>query len=118
IEVGRALVELGFSLVATKGTAAALSQAGLAVQPINKVQEGRPHIVDLLKNREVSLIINTVEEDRRSIKDSWSIRNTALQNKITYFTTIAGARAATMGMRHLEEMRPYDLQTLHETLPQ
>jgi len=118
VEVARALEDLGFALVATRGTAAALERAGIKVQAINKVQEGRPHIVDMLKNREVSLIINTVEEDRRSIQDSWSIRNTALQNKITYYTTISGARAATMGMRHLEEMRPYDLQTLHETLPQ
>jgi carbamoyl-phosphate synthase large subunit len=117
VEVGRALTELGFSLVATRGTAAALEKAGLKVQPVNKVQEGRPHVVDMLKNREVNLIINTVEEDRRSIQDSWSIRNTALQNKITYYTTIAGARAACMGMRHLEEMRAYDIQSLHESLP-
>jgi len=117
VDVARALTDLGFSLVATRGTAAALEKAGIKVQPINKVQEGRPHIVDMLKNREVSLIINTVEEDRRSIQDSWSIRNTALQNKITYYTTIAGARAACMGMRHLEEMRAYDIQSLHASLP-
>src|SRR5258708_22460533 len=67
IEVGRALDDLGFALVATKGTAAALEKAGLKVQPVNKVMEGRPHIVDMLKNREVTLIINTVEEDRPSI---------------------------------------------------
>jgi carbamoyl-phosphate synthase large subunit len=118
VEVARALEDLGFSLVATRGTAAAIEKAGLKVQPVNKVQEGRPHIVDMLKNREVSLIVNTVEEDRRSIQDSWSIRNTALQNKITYYTTISGARAACMGMRHLEEMRAYDIQTLHASLPQ
>jgi carbamoyl-phosphate synthase large subunit len=117
IEVGRALAELGFSRVATRGTAAALEAAGLKVQPVNKVQEGRPHIVDMLKNREISLIVNTVEEDRRSIQDSWSIRNTALQSKITYYTTIAGARAACIGMRHLEEMRAYDIQSLHRSLP-
>ncbi|MGZ5113819.1 MAG: carbamoyl-phosphate synthase large subunit, partial [Usitatibacter sp.] len=116
-EIGRALQDLGFGLVATKGTAAALSAAGLKVQPVNKVQEGRPHIVDMLKNREISLIVNTVEEDRRSIQDSWSIRNTALQNRITYYTTISGARAACVGMRHLEEMRPYDIQSLHAQLP-
>ncbi len=117
IDIGRALAELGFSLVATRGTAAALEQAGLKVQAVNKVQEGRPHIVDMLKNREVSLIVNTVEEDRRSIQDSWSIRNTALQNRITYYTTLAGARAACLGMRHLQEMRAYDIQSLHATLP-
>jgi carbamoyl-phosphate synthase large subunit len=81
------------------------------------VQEGRPHIVDMLKNREVSFIVNTVEEDRRSIQDSWSIRNTALYNRITYYTTLAGARAACLGMRHLQELRPYDIQSLHRTLP-
>ncbi|HYC37499.1 MAG TPA: carbamoyl-phosphate synthase large subunit [Usitatibacter sp.] len=116
IEVGRALRDLGFSLVATRGTAAALVAAGLEVQPVNKVQEGRPHIVDMLKNREVSMIVNTVEEDRRSIQDSWSIRNTALQNRISYYTTIAGARAACVGMAHLQELRPYDIQTLHRAL--
>src|SRR6185369_14320216 len=111
VEIARALEQLGFALVATKGTAAALVAAGL------KVQEGRPHIVDMLKNREVSLIVNTVEEDRRSIQDSWSIRNTALQNRITYYTTIAGARAACLGMKGLREMRVYDIQTLHASLP-
>jgi carbamoyl-phosphate synthase large subunit len=117
IEVARALDELGFALVATKGTAAAISGAGLKVQPVNKVQEGRPHVVDMIKNREISLIVNTVEEDRRSIQDSHSIRTTALQNRITYYTTISGARAACVGMKHLQELRPYDIQTLHESLP-
>ncbi|HET6265240.1 MAG TPA: carbamoyl-phosphate synthase large subunit, partial [Usitatibacter sp.] len=117
IEIARALDDLGFALVATKGTAAAIEQAGLKVQPVNKVQEGRPHIVDMIKNREISLIVNTVEEDRRSVQDSWSIRNAALQNRITYYTTLAGARAACLGMKHLEELRAYDIQTLHESLP-
>jgi len=117
IEIARALDELGFSLVATRGTAAAIEAAGLKVQPVNKVQEGRPHIVDMIKNREISLIVNTVEEDRRSIQDSWSIRNSALQGKITYYTTLSGARAACLGMKHLTELRAYDIQTLHESLP-
>jgi carbamoyl-phosphate synthase large subunit len=117
IDIATQLVSLGFSLVATRGTAAALEKAGLKVQPVNKVMEGRPHIVDMLKNREVSLIVNTVEEDRRSIQDSWSIRNTALQNRITYYTTLSGARAACVGMQHLQEMRAYDIQSLHATLP-
>jgi carbamoyl-phosphate synthase large subunit len=118
IDIARTLGTLGFSLVATRGTAAALEEAGLKVQPVNKVMEGRPHIVDMLKNREVNLIVNTVEEDRRSIQDSWSIRNTALQNRITYYTTISGARAACLGMQHLEEMQAYDIQSLHAQLPQ
>jgi carbamoyl-phosphate synthase large subunit len=117
IEIARALDELGFTLVATRGTAAAISAAGLKVQPVNKVQEGRPHVVDMIKNREISLIVNTVDEDRRSIHDSHSIRTSALQNRITYYTTIAGARAACLGMKHLQELRPYDIQTLHESLP-
>ncbi len=78
--------------------------------------EGRPHVVDMLKNREISLIVNTVEEDRRSIQDSWSIRNSALQNRITYYTTLSGAKAACLGMQHLQEMRPYDIQSLHAQL--
>jgi len=117
IDIARNLDSLGFSLVATRGTAAALEQAGLKVQAVNKVMEGRPHIVDMLKNREVTLIVNTVEEDRRSIQDSWSIRNTALQNRITYYTTLSGARAACLGMQHLQEMRAYDIQSLHAKLP-
>jgi carbamoyl-phosphate synthase large subunit len=118
VEVARMLDELGFALVATRGTASAIEKAGLKVQSVNKVMEGRPHIVDMLKNREVSLIVNTVEEDQRSIRDSWSIRNHALQNRITYFTTMAGARAACVGMRGLKELRAYDIQSLHERLPQ
>jgi carbamoyl-phosphate synthase large subunit len=116
IDIARTLDQLGFSLVATRGTAAALEKAGLKVQPVNKVMEGRPHVVDMLKNREISLIVNTVEEDRRSIQDSWSIRNSALQNRITYYTTLSGAKAACLGMQHLQEMRPYDIQSLHAQL--
>jgi carbamoyl-phosphate synthase large subunit len=116
IEIGRTLVELGFSLVATRGTAATLGKAGLTVAPVNKVMEGRPHIVDMLKNKEITLIINTVEEDKRSIQDSWSIRNAALQGRITYYTTISGARAACVGMQHLAELKVYDLQSLHKLI--
>ena len=115
-EIARTLQELGFSLVATKGTAAHLQTCGLACEPVNKVLEGRPHIVDLVKNREITLIINTVEEDKRSIRDSWSIRNAALQGRITYYTTIAGARAACLGMQHLVELKVYDLQSLHKLI--
>ena len=115
-EIARVLIELGFSLVATKGTAAHLARVGIAVEPVNKVLEGRPHIVDLVKNREITLIINTVEEDKRSIRDSWSIRNAALQGRITYYTTVAGAKAACVGMQHLSELRVYSLQELHKQI--
>ena len=115
-EIARTLLELGFSIVATKGTAAHLQRCGIACEPVNKVLEGRPHIVDMVKNREITLIVNTVEEDKRSIRDSWSIRNAALQGRVTYYTTIAGARAACVGMQHLTELTVYDLQALHKTL--
>jgi carbamoyl-phosphate synthase large subunit len=116
VEIARVLTELGFALVATKGTAAHLAKAGISVQPVNKVLEGRPHIVDMVKNREIQLIINTVEEDKRSIRDSWSIRNAALQGRITYYTTVSGARAACIGMQHLAELNVYPLQELHRRL--
>ncbi|MBL8521536.1 MAG: hypothetical protein JNK75_12840, partial [Betaproteobacteria bacterium] len=89
---------------------------GIACEPVNKVLEGRPHIVDMVKNREIQLIINTVEEDKRSIRDSWSIRNAALQSRITYYTTISGAKAACVGMQHLAELKVYDLQSLHRSI--
>ena len=116
LEIARTLQALGFGLVATKGTAAFLAKEGIAVTSVNKVLEGRPHIVDLVKNREISLIINTVEEDKRSIRDSWSIRNAALTGRITYYTTISGARAACVGMQHLPELKVYALQSLHRML--
>lgn len=115
-EIARVLIALGFSIVATKGTAAHLQKVGIKVEPVNKVAEGRPHIVDMVKNRDITLIINTVEEDKRSIRDSWSIRNAALQGRITYYTTIAGARAACMGMQHISELQVYPLQDLHRQL--
>ena len=115
-EIAKSLVALGFSIVATKGTAAHLAKAGIEVTPVNKVLEGRPHIVDMVKNREIALIINTVEEDKRSIRDSWAIRNAALQGRITYYTTVSGARAACMGMQHMDELNVYDLQSLHKQI--
>ena len=84
--------------------------------PVNKVLEGRPHIVDMIKNGEVSFILNTVEDSRNAIADSRSIRTTALAQRVTYFTTVAGARAACAGMAHLAELHPYRLQELHATL--
>jgi carbamoyl-phosphate synthase large subunit len=118
VEIARKLAALGFPLVATRGTAAALAAAGLAVTPINKVQEGRPHIIDMMKNGEISLIVNTVEEKRTAVRDSYAIRRAALQERVTLITTLDGARAACTGMEHAEELRPYSMQQLHARLPE
>ena len=93
-----------------------LAAHGVQSLTVNKVAEGRPHIVDMMKNREVSLIVNTVEARRSAISDSRSIRVSALAQQLTYYTTIAGARAACAGMRHLEALEPYRLQQLHSRM--
>jgi carbamoyl-phosphate synthase large subunit len=116
IEIARALAALGCTLLATRGTAAALAEAGLQVTTVNKVAEGRPHVVDMIKNGEIALIINTVEDRRSAIQDSYSIRRSALQARVTYYTTIAGARAACTGMQHMRELTAYSLQDLHARL--
>ncbi len=116
VEIARTLAKLGFSLLATRGTATALTEAGLPVTPVNKVAEGRPHIVDMIKNGEVVLIVNTVEDRRSAIQDSYSIRRSALQARVTYFTTVAGARAACTGMQHMQELNAYSVQDLHARL--
>jgi carbamoyl-phosphate synthase large subunit len=114
VEIARNLAQLGFTLYATRGTAAVLSAAGLSVTPVNKMSEGRPHIVDMIKNGEMDLIINTVE-DKRSVHDSYSIRHAVLQARVTYYTTLAGARAACIGMASMQELHAYGLQQLHES---
>jgi carbamoyl-phosphate synthase large subunit len=119
VEVARGLHGLGFKLVATRGTAAAIKAAGIPVTIVNKVAEGRPHIVDMLKNGEVALVINSVEERRNAITDSRAIRTQALAARVTYYTTIAGARAAVEGMQYLREglgIKVYSLQELHQSL--
>ncbi len=119
VEVARGLHALGFKIVATRGTAAAIKDAGIPVAVVNKVAEGRPHIVDMLKNGEVSLVINTVEERRNAITDSRAIRTQALAARVTYYTTIAGAWAAVEGMQYLREgngIKVYALQDLHRSL--
>ena len=116
LDVARTLVGLGFTLVATRGTAAALAAAGLPVVAVNKVAEGRPHIVDMLLNDEIALVINTVEEKRSAIQDSYAIRRAALNDQVPTYTTIAGARAAATGIQGLRELIPYSLQALHERL--
>ncbi len=116
VEVGRQLEQLGFTLLATRGTALVLREAGVAVTVANKVGEGRPNIVDMIKNGEIKLIVNTVDSKPSVMRDSYCIRHAALQGRVTYYTTLAGARAACAGMQHLAELQIYDLQTLHQKL--
>jgi carbamoyl-phosphate synthase large subunit len=94
---GKELVALGFRLIATRGTALYLNRAGVACDLINKMLEGRPHIVDAMKNGEVQLVFNTTE-GAEAIRDSFELRRTALVNKIPYYTTVAGICAATQGI--------------------
>ncbi len=115
VEIAQALASLGFQLLATRGTAGALVEAGLNVTPVNKVAEGRPHIVDMIKNNEINFIVN-VTEDKRAVHDSYAIRRNALQQKVTYYTTLAGAKAACVGMGYMEELGVQSLQELHKTL--
>jgi len=116
IEVARELQAQGFELVATKGTALAIQEAGVICATINKVAEGRPHIVDMIKNNEVILVINTVEERRNAIADSRYIRTTALLNRVTTFTTIAGAEAAVEGMKYMDNLGVISVQEMHAQL--
>ena len=117
VECARELHDMGFRLVATRGTAAAISAAGMPVTAVHKVQEGRPNVVDMMKNGEISFVVNTVEEKRSAIADSRALRTTALAMRITYYTTIAGALAAVQGMRHVQGLEVYSLQALHRLLP-
>jgi carbamoyl-phosphate synthase large subunit len=107
---------MGFPLCATRGTAQALADAGLQVQVINKVTEGRPHIVDMIKMGEIAMVINTVEERRNAIADSRQIRTSSLLARVTTFTTIFGAEAAVEGMKYLDKLGVYSVQELHAQL--
>lgn len=112
-EIARTLSALGFAILATRGTGLVIAAAGVEVTIVNKVAEGRPHIVDMIKNGEVSLIVNTVDSKPAVMRDSYSIRHAALQGRVTYYTTLAGARAACVGMQHLTGLKVHDLQSLH-----
>ncbi len=116
VETARMLADMGFGLVATRGTAAALAAAGLSVAMVNKVAEGRPHVVHLLKNDEIALVVNTVEEKRAAIQDSYQIRRASLVDQVPTYTTMAGARAAAIGMRAMRGLTPYAIQALHKRL--
>ncbi|MBQ0723565.1 MAG: carbamoyl phosphate synthase large subunit, partial [Paraperlucidibaca sp.] len=109
------LAELGFSLVATSGTQAILAAAGIACERVNKVTEGRPHIVDMLKNGEINFIINTTE-GKQAQEDSFSIRRSALQGKVYYTTTLSGAEAVSQSLRSKDALTVRRLQDLHEGL--
>ncbi|MDA3870632.1 MAG: ATP-grasp domain-containing protein, partial [Gammaproteobacteria bacterium] len=111
-ELGRELAERGYGLVATKGSGRALHAAGIECKLVNKVYEGRPHIVDMIKNGEISFIINT-SEGKKAIADSYTIRASALQGKISYTTTIAGAQATCRALKYLEQNTVTRLQDMH-----
>ena len=108
------LLDLGFKLIATRGTAKTLEEAGFPVKTVNKVIEGRPDVSDSIKNGEIDYIINTTE-GKQAIADSFTIRRTALQHKVCYTTTMAGGRASIEALRHDAEMEVYCLQELHDT---
>ena len=110
--LAKALTERGFSIVATGGTAEALAKGGIACGRVNKVREGRPHIVDMIKNHEVSLIVNTTE-GKRAIQESRSIRAEAVRNKVTYYTTLAAARSTCDALDHLDDPDINRLTDLH-----
>jgi carbamoyl-phosphate synthase large subunit len=116
VEVARKLAGLGFDVVATKGTAAAIGAAGIPCHTVNKVTEGRPHVVDMIKNNEICMVVNTVEERRNAIADSRAIRTSSLLARVTTFTTIAGAEAAVEGMKYMDNLDVCSVQELHARL--
>jgi len=116
VKVASELHDLGFSVVATKGTAAAIAEAGVPVGVVNKVKDGRPHIADMIKGGEIQLVYTTVDETRQAIADSRYIRTAALANRVTYYTTMAGAEAATEALKHADGIAVQSLQALHAEL--
>ncbi|MFM8930175.1 MAG: carbamoyl-phosphate synthase large subunit [Betaproteobacteria bacterium] len=115
-KVAADLTGLGFQIVATKGTAAAISAAGTPVKVVNKVKDGRPHIADMVKAGEIQLVFTTVDETRTAIADSRYIRTAALANRVTYYTTMAGCEAATEALKHEEDLTVMSVQELHRQL--
>ncbi len=116
VAIARELAGMGFELIATRGTAAAIAAAGVPVAVINKVTEGRPNIVDMMKSGEIAMVINTVEERRNAIADSRAIRTNALANRVTTFTTIFGAEAAVDGMKAMGHLDVISVQEMHAQL--
>ncbi len=116
VDVARDLITLGFQIMATKGTAAAITAAGITVGLVNKVKDGRPHIADMIKAGEIQLVFTTVDETRTAIADSRHIRTAALANRVTYYTTMAGCEAATEALKHQDDLAVFSLQELHAEL--
>ncbi len=113
VDLARKLIERGFEIVATTGTARVLQEAGIACRRANKVREGRPHIVDMIKNDEIDLIVNTTE-GKQAIRESNSIRREAVHRRVTYYTTLAAALATCEALDHLDEVAVNRLRDLHE----
>jgi carbamoyl-phosphate synthase large subunit len=113
VDMARRLMQRGFELVATDGTAKVFAAAGLACKRVNKVREGRPHIVDMIKNDEFALIVNTTE-GRQATRDSRDIRRAAVSRRVTYFTTLAAGLATCEALDHLEDVDVNRLQDLHK----
>ncbi len=116
VVVARDLIALGFQVVATKGTAAAIGEAGLPVKLVNKVKDGRPHIADMIKAGEIQLVFTTVDETRQAIADSRYIRTAALAHRVTYYTTMAGCEAAVEALEHQDDLSVMSLQELQAEL--
>lgn len=113
IVVASELLVRGYTLVATRGTAAAFAKAGIPCKTVNKVSEGRPSVIDKIKNHEIQLVITTSNESRGEISDARDIRMAALANRVTYYTTIAGGRAAVEGIKHLNDAQVCSLQEMY-----
>jgi carbamoyl-phosphate synthase large subunit len=116
VQVAAELHKLGFKLLATKGTAAAIAAADIPVKAVHKVKDGRPHIADMVKAGEIQLVFTTVDETRTAIADSRYIRTAALANRVTYYTTMAGCEAATEALKHQDDLGVISLQEMHAQL--
>jgi carbamoyl-phosphate synthase large subunit len=114
--IAQDLHALGFGIIATKGTAAAIAAAGVPVRTIHKIKEGRPNIADLIKAGEIQLVFTTVDETRTAIADSRYIRTAALANRVTYYTTMAGCEAATEALKHQDGLEVISVQEMHAAL--
>ena len=115
VQIAKGFAALGFQLVATRGTLVVLQTVGLAVELVNKVAEGRPHIVDMIKNEEIELVLNTTE-GKQAIKDSASIRRSAENHSVYYTTTLAGGEAICQAIKAGQSYQVRRLQELHERI--